>query len=325
MARPLMLLKRIYLPLLVTLSIVVLMALPLWVGSTLVTPSATNTTITLYDGSLGGRPDQQGLFFVNLPLGSAGHTFAGGLTTLDTTTSDEIYAGYPMEPTTVITVPVMDRTETYTITFSVQIESEAHDSDDDRAGFSLIALSDDVKGIELGFWSNEIWAQHDDTTGDLFTHAEGISITTSALTTYTLMIITDTYTLAASGTPILTGPLRDYTNFVGPFDPYETPNFIFLGDDTTSARARIKFRYLAITVPQSPQPTPTSTATSTPGPSATSTNTPTLIPGATNTHTPTATVTGTILSPTGTATPTHTPTPTTMPDLELFYLPFIGW
>jgi hypothetical protein len=300
------------------------MALPLWAISIFSTSSATNTTFTLYDGSLGGRPDEQGLLFVDLPPGLAGHTFAGGLTTLDTTALDGIYAGYPMEPTTVITVPVMDRTETYTITFSVQIESEAHTSND-RAGFSLIALSNDVKGIELGFWSDEIWAQHDDTTGDLFTHAEGVSIATSALTTYTLMIITDTYTLAASGTPILTGPLRDYTNFVGPFDPYETPNFIFLGDDTTSAQARIKFRYLAVTVPQSPLPTPTSTATSTPGPSATSTNTPTLIPGATNTHTPTATVTGTILPPTGTATPTHTPTPTTMPDLELFYLPFIGW
>jgi hypothetical protein len=306
------------------------MALPLWAGSSLVSPSMPNTTITLYDGSLGGRPDEQGLFFVNLPPGSASHTFASGLTTLDTTISNGIYAGYPMEPTTVITVPVMERTETYTLTFSVQIESEAHTSND-RAGFSLIALSNDVKGIELGFWSNEIWAQHDDTTGNLFTHAEGVSIATSALTTYTLMIITDTYTLAASGTPILTGPLRDYSNFVGPIDPYETPNFIFLGDDTTSAQASIKFRYLAVTVPQPPQPTSTSTATSTSGPSATPTNTPTQIPGATNTHTPTPTVTGTILPPTVTATPTHTPeatntpTPTGMPDLELFYLPFISW
>ena len=275
---------------------------------------------------------------MNLPAGTATHTFANGLTTLDTTASNEIYAGYPMEPTTVITVPVMDRTETYTITFSVQIESEAHTSND-RAGFSLIALSNDVKGIELGFWSNEIWAQHDDTTGTLFTHAEGISISTTTLTTYTLVIMMDTYTLAASGTPILTGPLRDYSNFVGPLDPYETPNFIFLGDDTTSAQASIKFRYLAVTVPKAPQPTPTSTATFTPGPSATpmATNTPTQTPEATNTYTPTPTATTTPLPPKGTSTPgatnTHTPTPaitstptsTSVPDLEFFYLPFISW
>jgi hypothetical protein len=299
-----MLLKRISLQLLLTLSITVLIAIPLWADTTLSKTAVSNTTFTLYDGALGGRPDEQGLFFVDLPSGATTHTFANGLTTLDTTAFNGIYAGYPMEPTTVITVPIMERTEGYTVTFSVQIESEVHD-DNDRAGFSLIALSDDVQGIELGFWSNEIWAQHDDTTGSLFTHAEGISITTTALTTYTLTIMTDTYSLAASGTPILIGPLRDYSNFTGPIDPYETPNFIFLGDDTTSAQARIQFRYLAVTIPKSPVPTATSTDT------ATATNTPTLTPEATNTQTPTATA-------------TNTPTPTITPDLELFYLPFVS-
>ncbi len=49
----------------------------------------------------------------------------------------------------------------------------------------------------------------------------------------------------------MNGNLRDYTGFSGFFDPYETPNFIFFGDDTTSAGANINFRSASIaTVPE---------------------------------------------------------------------------
>jgi hypothetical protein len=322
-----MFLKRISLTLLIPLAAAALMTIPLWAGNVATPTGGGTTTFTLYDGALGGRPDQQGIPYANIPLGSATHTFANGLTTLDSTAFNGIYAGYLMEPTTVMTVPVMTRTEGYTITFSVQIESEAH-ANNDRAGFSIIALSSDVKGIELGFWVDEIWAQHDDTTGALFTHAEGVTITTTALTTYTLLIMTDTYTLAASGSPILTGPLRDYTNFTGPIDPYETPNFIFLGDDTTSAQAGIKFRYLAVTVLTPPEPTATATstatATATSTATATATSTPTPTPTAVATDTPTSTP-GLTNTPTATPIISDTPTPTSTPPAkpELLYLPFV--
>lgn len=49
---------------------------------------------------------------------------------------------------------------------------------------------------------------------------------------------------------ILKGSLRDYTAFTGAIDPYETPNFIFFGDNTTSAKANINFRSASITVPE---------------------------------------------------------------------------
>ena len=65
--------------------------------------------------------------------------------------------------------------------------------------------------------------------------------------TYTLHIITDTYTLSAAGAPILSGPVRDYTNFSGFPDPYETPNLIFLGDDTTSAAGRAQLNHVSVT------------------------------------------------------------------------------
>ena len=41
---------------------------------------------------------------------------------------------------------------------ALKLLSETH-STNDRAGLSLIVLSSDLRGIELGFWTNEIWAQ----------------------------------------------------------------------------------------------------------------------------------------------------------------------
>jgi hypothetical protein len=45
---------------------------------------------------------------------------------------------------------------------------------------------------------------------------------------------------------VLSGSLRDYTAFSGPVDPYETPNLIFIGDDTSSASARIRLSYVSV-------------------------------------------------------------------------------
>jgi hypothetical protein len=38
---------------------------------------------------------------------------------------------------------------------------------------------------------------------------------------------------------ILSGPIRDYTAFNGFPNPYRTPNFCFLGDDSSSAGAMV--------------------------------------------------------------------------------------
>lgn len=205
-------------------------------------PNATTTI--LYDGSLNtGTPSTQSMLYLAFPTGPY-ESFDNGVTTLDTTADSNISAGYFGGDDTII----LDRMEGYQLHFTVKIDSESHNNDN-RAGFSIIALSSDVKGIELGFWQDEVWAQHDDTTGTLFTHGEGNAFnTTSGLISYELAIVSDTYTLSANDTPILTGPLRDYSNFAGFPDPYETPNLIFLGDDTTSAQALIQLSYVAVTV-----------------------------------------------------------------------------
>jgi hypothetical protein len=211
------------------------------------------TTTTLYDGSLGGTPDTQEMIYLTqpsppFPPSQATQTFSNNVTILDTTATNDDYAGYFGNKS----VPALDRTQGYTLHFTVQIDSESH-ANSHRAGFSVIVLSDDVKGIELAFWQDEVWAQHDDSTGNLFTHGEGAAFdTTTGLIAYELAIISDTYSLLANDIAILAGPLRDYTNFPGFPDPYETPNLIFLGDDTTSAQALIQLAFVAVTVTEPP-------------------------------------------------------------------------
>lgn len=193
---------------------------------------------TLYDGALGTLPDAQGFDFTDAPSGSTQPQINGGLTTLDTTALMGIYAGYRAKATAAL---ALDRAAGYQVLFTVQVVTETHVSND-RAGFSVIVLSADKRGIELGFWTNRIWAQG----GPSFTQAEGVTVTTTGLVTYTLDITNTSYALAADGAPIVNGPLRDYSSFGY---PYTTPNFLFLGDDTTSAQASMQLALVKASVP----------------------------------------------------------------------------
>jgi len=239
--------------------------------------TTTKQTNILYDGTLGGTPSTQGFEF--LAFGSqAEQRFANGITTLDTMPSGSDLAGYFIGEKF-----SLDRALGYELQFTIQIQDEAH-ADRDRAGFSIIILSEDLSGIELGFWTNEIWAQEGG-TDRLFKHAEGVAFNTiSDLITYRLAISGDMYTLLANDSQILTGPLRDYTAFINTIDPYETPNFLFLGDNTTKAQAKSDIAYVAleaaVLAPDTPTPTATNTATvtATARLSATPTITPTPAP-----------------------------------------------
>jgi len=227
-------------------------------GIASVSSAAPSTTpVVLYDGALGNMPDNQGWAYL-ASGGSATRTPSGGATTLDTSSSKGISAGYFADQGgffgSTAPVPALDRTIGYTVSFTVQVELEDHagsdknnDGKEDRAGFSLIVLSSDTRGIELGFWKDRIWAQEGGTGSTLFTQAESAPFDTqSARRPYALVVQGDTYTLSSNGTPILSGSLRDYTAFSGLPDPYETPNLIFLGDDTKSASAKIDLAYVAV-------------------------------------------------------------------------------
>lgn len=163
---------------------------------------------------------------------------SGGLLNFDTTAAS-VRAGWSS------TGGTMDRTTGYTLSFDLRINSETH-TGADRAGFSVIALSSDLQGIELGFWSTEVWAQN---VG--FTHGEGTTAFNPAagVISYDLTIQGSGYTLKAGDTQILTGSLRNYSG--GGF-PYTTPNFVFLGDNTFSAAADSDLGAVAFTVVPEP-------------------------------------------------------------------------
>lgn len=242
--------------------------------------SAPMSTTVLYDGATGALPGDESQEFVYItdPLfnSSATQSAAGGATTLDTTAVTAEKAGYFAWRSNNPTVPELDRAQGFRLDFTVEIISENHAGSDrngdgvgDRAGFSVILLADDNLGIEIAFWEDEIWAQEGGAErppdGSLFTHAEGAAYNTgSGLVPYQLTINGNSYTLAANGVTILSGPLRDYTP-EGTF-PYTQPNFIFLGDNTSAADARVRLSYVTITTNAgAPPATATPTATPVPG------------------------------------------------------------
>jgi hypothetical protein len=184
----------------------------------------------LYDGSMGTTPDYQGWFY--LPFETAAvQSNDGTATLLDTSADNGIQAGYSMLTLWPLGL-ILNRNHGFTISFEVQLLSEAHASND-RAGFSVIVLTSDLEGIEIGFWEGEIWAQ---SATPLFTHSEGASFdTTQSHVRYDLAIFADTYNLSADGVTILQGPLRNYSAHW--HEVYQTENYLFFGDDTTSASA----------------------------------------------------------------------------------------
>jgi hypothetical protein len=201
----------------------------------------------LYDGALNtGTPDSQGFFYLTYPLTGTQSTqvFTSPATALDTTRQMSDHAGYFAKP---IGYAPLDRATGYQVLFTVEVLSETHVSPD-RAGFSILVIGSDLRGIELGFWDNEVWAQEG---GSLhpFTHAEGAIFTPTDLIEYCLSVLGNQYTLNADGVAVLSGPLRDYTQAPPPplpLNPYTTANLIFLGDDTSSAQAKIALRYAAV-------------------------------------------------------------------------------
>jgi hypothetical protein len=201
------------------------------------TPALAQTV--LYDAAGGQTVSQYGGWIVN-PL--AFESFNAGTTLYNTTPVGNVgQGGFARLDLT------LNRAAGVTLGFTAKVDSESHSGSGDRAGFSVIAITSDLMGIELGFWQDRIWAQ----SGPAFTKAEeGLYDTTEALTSYELVIVGNAYSLLADGTPIVAGALRNYSAFG---NPYNIANFVFFGDDTTSAQA--SFRTSRITLGASaPEP-----------------------------------------------------------------------
>lgn len=199
----------------------------------------------LFDGQLGTAPSAQNWFFITDPLSGAlsTQTAFSGWTTLDTRAQRTESAGYPSfgHPG----VGTLDRSLGFTLSFDIKLIAETHVSTN-RAGFSLIAIASDLKGVEVSFWQNQIWVQND---SPLFTHGESVAFnTTAGFVDYDLSFLGNSYLLKADGNTILSGSLRDYSSFGF---PYSVPNFIFMGDDTSAASAAVQIgRVELVKVPE---------------------------------------------------------------------------
>ncbi len=191
----------------------------------------------LYDAGLGGLPTDQG-YFGYLATHGTTPTNLGAEAQLDTLASPAEMAGWftvvPIINTKINPAyPNLDRTLGFSVTVDAAVPTEVHASAD-RAGFSLVLLSQDLWGIELGFWSDQVWAQNSG-----FTHGEGAPFDAATGGTLTVHIEQSQYRVLHAGSTLLSGALRLYD----PVHPvYLTPNLLFLGDDTGSAAADLRLR-----------------------------------------------------------------------------------
>jgi hypothetical protein len=210
--------------------------------------AASAQSLVLYDGSNSNPPQMQGSLEYTDALGISTSVTGSGETTLNTTASaldGAGYSNYTPGPTPAPALvnpgfPTLDPTLGFTLNFDLMIDSEAHGSSPDRAGFSVILLGSDGKGIELGFWTNEIWSQADST---FTSQGEEHNFDTTAFTQYSLTILNGNYTLLANGGQILTGATRDYS---ARGTPYNLDDYVFLGDDTSEADAKAEFTSINI-------------------------------------------------------------------------------
>jgi hypothetical protein len=134
--------------------------------------------------------------------------------------------------------PVLDSSAGYSLEFNVALNSES--SNPNRAGFNLILIDQAQQGIELGFKGDRIFAQ-----STTFQEAESASFTTSTSTptSFKLDVQDNGYQLFANNSLLLEGALRQYSFDPAmsdpplPLNPYTTPNFLFLGDNTDQGHA----------------------------------------------------------------------------------------
>ena len=200
-------------------------------------------SVTLYDGA-GGKTLDQGTgnwVYIQRPrqpvlIGAARE----GATVLNTTSDAGFKAGYSC-----LAPFPLDNAKGYAVRFDVKVVTEAHGERTNRSGCSVIVLGSDRKGVELAFWTSEVWTQTDGFAHGTGTEAHAFD-TTAARVRYTLRVKEGKYTLSAGSTPLLRGSLHNYA-LSGPALPYKLTNYLFIGDDTTSASAEFQVAHIDIT------------------------------------------------------------------------------
>jgi MprA protease rhombosortase-interaction domain-containing protein len=220
-------------------------------------------TTYLYQGSGTQTPQSQGWLSEFAP--GVTPVSSGGTTTFDSTSSASLEGGYSND--TVLGSPVnaafpsLNPNKGFSVSLDVEINSESHGNNDNRAGFDWIVLGSDNKGVELDFWDTNIWAQQYNTSNSTFTKSATEDVdaqntlnfdstfsTQSAINDYVLSVQGTNYYLTDNGSLILDGQTHDYT--ASGMEPYTLANYIFIGDDTSEAAASETFSTLSVTVPE---------------------------------------------------------------------------
>jgi len=185
------------------------------------------------------------------PFTGTGQTIVTGQgVKVDTAANSAEYSGYsnynPSSSTyfnpAIFQSSTLNQATGYTITFTVSLDPstlvDISTTAAPRAAFSVIAVSSDKKGIEIGFRPTAIFSQ----SASFGIEAEtSLAINTSITRDYKLTVFNNTYSLASGGTSIINGNLQTYSfdqtasNPPLPFNPYTTSSFLFFGDDTGKA------------------------------------------------------------------------------------------
>lgn len=221
-------------------------------------------SVNLYDGS--GFPEEQG-YLVPAALSSSGipvppqRTVVTDGIEIDSNANNAEYSGYtnhipnPLNPSELVLInsnfPDLNQNSGYSIFFTaaLDIANDFSDLSSDRSAFSITAMGKNNEGIELGFDNDRIFAQDSN-----FRSNETVLFTTSDSNNYELKVDNSGYQLFANNQapPILEGALRTY-NFTPsasnpplPFNPYETENFLFLGDNTGQAYGNFTLGTIAV-------------------------------------------------------------------------------
>lgn len=179
---------------------------------------------TLYDPALGTLPGAQG-WTVLATGAAASQAVSGGRYRLDTTGNGVVSWG------NAVSTP-LDTAAGFDLRLTLQVGVESHDSAN-RAGYSVVIVgSDPTKALEVSFWSDQVWvADHVASDPDRFVHGAGAAFDTKTSPhDWLLSVRNQQFTLAADGSVLLSGSLRDYT---AAGLPYSVPNFLFLGDDSS--------------------------------------------------------------------------------------------
>ena len=195
----------------------------------------------LYDAASGVRPDQAPWQWLYAPSAAGSVTgMSAGASFLDTTASTG-KAGYGM-----LSPTPLDSAAGLHLDFSFRVASETH-ANNDRSGFSVIVLDTAARGVELSFWTDQVWAKNAGATP--FAHGESAALDTQGMErSYRLSFLGGRYALTADGAPALSGALRDYGS-VATFPAnlvYGQTSFVFFGDNTDSAAARVELSRIAL-------------------------------------------------------------------------------